>query len=92
MAEPRDIRLKRLAMRSGRRGIKEMDLILADFAARALGGMSESELDLYEALLEESDHDLFAWVNGQTAAPPAYAQLIDRIADGAKGLTRPNGT
>ena len=81
--------MKRLAMRSGRRGIKEMDLILGSFAARGLAGLAPADLDLYEALLEENDHDLFAWVNGQAAPPAEYTALVERIAEGARGLTRP---
>ncbi len=34
MSETRENRLKRLQMRSMRRGIREMDLILSSFAAR----------------------------------------------------------
>ena len=41
--------------------------------------MSEERLDLYEALLEESDHDLYQWVTGQVAAPTKYADLIADI-------------
>ena len=85
MSEPHEIRLKRLAMRAGRRGTKEMDLILTAFAAGGLASMSEADLDLFEALLEENDQDLYAWVTGQetpTAAPPpeALRPLLDRIA------------
>ena len=59
MNETRDIRLKRLVMRSMRRGIKEMDLILSRFAAARLEAMTCTELDRYEALLEENDQDLY---------------------------------
>ncbi|KNG94992.1 succinate dehydrogenase assembly factor 2 [Pseudaestuariivita atlantica] len=78
MTEPRDIRLKRLAMRSMRRGIKEMDVILSGYAAARLPGMSDPALDTYDGLLSENDHDLYAWVCG-TATPPA--PLADLIAD-----------
>lgn len=80
-AEPRETRLRRLHMRSIRRGIKEMDLILGGFAQVGLGALSEADLDAYEALLDESDHDLYRWVSGQEDPPPAHAPLIARIAD-----------
>ena len=64
MAETREIRLKRLRIRSWRRGTREMDLILGPFADGPLPG-----LDAYEALLEEADPDLYQWITG--AAPPA---------------------
>lgn len=87
--EGRDIRVKRLAMRSMRRGIKEMDLILSAYAGERLGAMDDGELDLYEALLEENDHDLYRWVSGQDHAPDKFAGLIASIATGAVGIVRP---
>ena len=89
MTETREVMIKRMKMRSMRRGIKEMDLILSDFAGRHLDEMEDAGLALYDALLAENDHDIYAWVNGQTAAPAHYAQLVGRLADGARGLTRP---
>lgn len=78
--ETAEHRLKRLRMRSMRRGIKEMDIILGRFAATGLEGLGAAELDLYDALLSENDHDLYQWVTGQSAPPPRFAGLIDRIA------------
>jgi len=80
MSEPRDIRIKRLTMRSMRRGIKEMDLILQAFAERRLEGMTDADLDLYDQLLSENDQDLYQWVTGQAPAPAALAALITDIA------------
>jgi len=78
--ESRETRLKRLKMRSMRRGIKEMDLILMRFSEAHLPKMSESALDLYEALLDENDQDLYQWVSGQTSAPQGLSELIEEIA------------
>ncbi|MDW4499664.1 succinate dehydrogenase assembly factor 2 [Sulfitobacter sp. D35] len=66
-------------MRSMRRGIREMDLILDAYAGRNLGGMDAEGLDRFEALLDESDHDLYQWISGQTPAPGPHAALIDDI-------------
>ena len=82
-------RIKRLAMRSMRRGIKEMDLILQAFAGVALGGMDDASLALYDQLLEENDHDLYSWINGQVPAPEQYTGLIGQIAATAHGVARP---
>ena len=87
--EPRDTRLRRLRMRSMRRGIKEMDLILQDFAQRRLADMSDADLALYDRLLSENDHDLYAWVAGAGQAPEPYRALVAEIAEGARGVTRP---
>ena len=69
MTELHEHRLKRLKMRSMRRGIKEMDLILQQFAETSLDGMSDDDLSLYDAMLSENDHDLYQWVSGQAPAP-----------------------
>ena len=79
MTEPRDIRLKRLQMRSMRRGIKEMDLILMRYADARLAQMTDAQLDTYEALLDENDQDLYQWVSGQTPGPAALQALISDI-------------
>jgi antitoxin CptB len=79
MGETAEARLKRMAMRSWRRGTKEMDLVLGPFADASLAGMTETELDHYDALLAENDQDLMAWILGQSAPPPALADLLARI-------------
>jgi antitoxin CptB len=72
------------------RGIKEMDLILRDFAGRHLAAMTPAELDAYESLLGENDIDLLAWITGAQPTPERHAPLIARIREGAVGLTRPD--
>ena len=91
MTEDRDIRLKRLRMRSMRRGIKEMDLILIAFSEAELEQLSPRELDRYEALLNENDQDLYQWVSGQAEPPEPLAPLITKIAAVAEGVVRPGG-
>ena len=83
MAEPAEARHKRLYMRSIRRGIKEMDLILGAYAAERLAGLSEADLQLYDVLLAENDHDLYNWVSGQATPPARFADLIAAIAANA---------
>lgn len=78
MSETRENRLKRLQMRSMRRGIKEMDIILMRYADERLAGMDDAALDAYELLLNENDQDLYQWVSGQQEAP---ADLQVQIAD-----------
>ncbi|WP_158968779.1 succinate dehydrogenase assembly factor 2 [Chachezhania sediminis] len=78
--EPREIRLKRLKMRSMRRGIKEMDLLLSTYADTRLPELDEAGLDIYDRLLEENDQDLYAWVCGR-GTPPAYlSDMLEEIA------------
>ena len=78
--ENADTRLRRLTMRSNRRGIKEMDIILGRFAQRGLAGLNDADFALYDQLLSENDHDLYAWVTGKADTPQIYENLIENIA------------
>ena len=80
MSETHENRLKRLRMRSMRRGIKEMDIILSSFADAQLAGLEAPELDLYETLLSESDLDMYQWVSGQAPTPAEYLDLMTKIS------------
>ena len=88
MSEARETKIKRLRMRSMRRGIKEMDLILDAFATSHLAEMSDEGLALYDQLISENDHDLYGWIGGQFPVPEQYLDLVTKIADGAQGVTR----
>ena len=79
ITETYEIRLKRLKMRSMRRGIKEMDIILSGFSDLHLIDMSGAQLDLYEDFLDENDQDLYQWVSGQVAGYPQYERLLKQI-------------
>ncbi len=80
MTETRDTRIKRLRMRSWRRGTKEMDLILGGFADAELADLDGAALDDYERLLEENDWDLYYWVTGAREVPGTHAPLIRRLS------------
>jgi antitoxin CptB len=80
VSEDRETRLRRLRLRSWRRGIREMDLILGGFADAELGGLDDAALDAYERLLELPDWELYAWVTGAEAPPAAHEPLIRRLA------------
>ena len=82
--ETAEARLKRMRMRSWRRGTKEMDLVLGPFADTHLELLSGPELDVYDAILAENDQDLMAWILGQSAPPMAISGLLARIADHAR--------
>ena len=76
-------RLRRLRIRSWRRGTKEMDLILGGFADDTLEQLSDEDLATYEAILAENDQDLYRWVTAQDAPPDAFDAMISRIASHA---------
>jgi antitoxin CptB len=76
MTELREHQLKRLTMRSMRRGIKEMDIILSRYADLRLAGFDAAQLELYDVLLSENDQDLYQWVSGQLAPPARLEAMI----------------
>lgn len=78
------LQLRRLRMRSWRRGMKEMDLILGPFADGPLAGLDQTLLADYEALMNENDQDLYRWItgrlDGRSEGPAALSPLLDVIA------------
>ena len=84
MMDASEARLKRMAMRSWRRGTKEMDLILGPYADVHLAQMDEAGLRAYDALLDEADTDLLPWIMGQRDVPLRVAPLIAQIATFAR--------
>lgn len=84
MTETHEARLKRLSMRSWRRGTKEMDLVFGPWSDAHLAQADEALLLAYDALLEENDQDLASWIVGQMPAPDRHAALLDRIGSYAR--------
>ena len=69
MSIDNESRIKRLLYRSWYRGCKETDRILGEFAKRELRSFSESQIDEFEALIEEDDNDIYAWIAGRKEIP-----------------------
>lgn len=76
--DDREIRLRRLRMRSCRRGMKEMDVILSRYVDRRLHALTEAELDAYERLLSENDQDIYAWILARSAGRPGGPDEHDK--------------
>ena len=79
MTEPPENRIKRLQMRSWRRGTKEMDMILGPYSNTEIAGLSAEALALYEALLNENDQDLYVWMSRQSVPPTEHVEIIEVI-------------
>lgn len=79
MSDARTTRLKRLAYRSRYRGFKEVDLHFGQFADRHLAGLDEVELDQYEALLDEPDQEVWAWLTGARHVPARHDHRVFRL-------------
>jgi antitoxin CptB len=71
-----DDRIKRLKFRSWHRGTREMDLLLGSFADAHLTAFTPDELDQYEALLLQSDPDLYGWITGSENPPADFAHGV----------------
>lgn len=67
---------KRLIFRSDHRGIKEMDIIMGNFARENVPSFTEAQLTDYEELLNESDPDVYSWITG-IQQPPADLQALE---------------
>ncbi|HTT80209.1 MAG TPA: succinate dehydrogenase assembly factor 2 [Stellaceae bacterium] len=74
-----EIRRRRLLFRCWHRGTQEIDLIFGSFAETSLAGFSTAQLDRFEALMDCSDTDLFDWVTGRAAPPPAHDHDVMRM-------------
>jgi antitoxin CptB len=70
--ESQGLRRRRVHFRAWRRGFRELDLILGQFADRYLDGLTAAELGDFEALLEAPDGDVYQWITGGAALPEVY--------------------
>lgn len=72
---------KKLLYQCWYRGCRETDRLLGAYAKQHIGDMEEAQLDTLEALLEESDQDIYEWLTEQQALPAnsEYFGLISNI-------------
>jgi antitoxin CptB len=77
-SEGLDPRRRRALYRSWRRGTREMDLLMGRFADAEIDRLDDAELEIFEALVEAPDRDLFAWLTDAVETPPAYDTAIFR--------------
>ncbi len=76
-----DPRRRRILYRCWHRGIREMDLVFGSFAEAEISRLGETELDEFEAIMNEDDHDLHAWITGASALPEHLnTPLFQRLA------------
>ena len=73
-----DPRRRKILFRAWHRGMREVDLLLGPFADASLAGMSEAELDEFEALMEALDRDVFAWLIGEAMVPEGFDNGVFR--------------
>ena len=85
MTELHENKLKRLIMQSNRRGMKENDIILGNFAKKNIVNLNFDELNAYENLLIENDQDIYLWISGEKSIPSQYEKIINKIVKTLKG-------
>ena len=67
---------KKLLFRAWHRGTREADLLLGRFAEAHLGAMDDAQTDLFAALLNEQDPDIYDWLAGSRPVPSQFQILI----------------
>jgi len=71
-----DARRKKLLYQSQHCGMKENDILLGRFAGQNLRTMSDEDLPLFEAIMNESDIDLYNWITGREPLPERMKQSV----------------
>ena len=69
------VRLERARWRS-RRGLLELELLLAPFVAGAFSGLPEDLKADYESLLEHDDMDIHEWLLARRRVPDEVQPII----------------
>jgi antitoxin CptB len=62
-----------------RRGMKELDVLLARYVDERFCGASRLEQEAFRRLLETQDAVLYDYCLGSEQPPPEFAALIERI-------------
>lgn len=70
------IRRKRMLWSSRKRGRVETELFFGSFATEYIWKLDEKELNEFEAILEETDYDLYNWVLNLKPVPKEYQTVF----------------
>jgi antitoxin CptB len=75
-----DPRRRRILFRAWRRGLREMDLALGQFADAHLTGLGDEDIAEFETWLDLPDPDILSWITGEAPTPaefdtPLFARL-----------------
>lgn len=72
MTDDIEARRKRAIYRANYRGFREADMMLGGFAKMHGPSFTDEELREFEALIEESDHNIYDWITGSKPLPAQY--------------------
>jgi antitoxin CptB len=79
-SEGLDPRRRKILYRCWHRGMREVDLLLGQFADARIQHLSEAELDQLETFMEAQDADIFSWFAGSKPVDPAFdAPIFETI-------------
>lgn len=67
-----DPRRRRILFRAWRRGLREMDLALGQFADANLTSLTDAEIEEFEVWLDLPDPDILSWITGEVPTPPVH--------------------
>ncbi len=77
-----DVRRRRLLFRSTHRGTFENDLMIGGFVRACVAGLTDTELDALESVMDLPDTDLADWLTGRVPIPPdAETSMLRRMRD-----------
>jgi len=71
-----DARRKKLLYQSQHCGMKENDILLGRFAEHHVADFSDDELTMFEAIMKESDLDLYNWITRREPLPMRMNQTV----------------
>ena len=74
-----DPRRKRIRFRCWHRGMREMDLIMGQFADAQIAALDDTQLDDFELLIEVPDRDVLGWLTGEFETPGNYDTAVFRM-------------
>jgi Uncharacterized conserved protein len=72
MTDERKARLGRIQFRAWRRGFREADMVLGPFADAVAPTLDDGRLAAFEALLDQEDQYLYAWIIEREPTPPEF--------------------
>ena len=68
-----------MKIRSWRRGIRELDLLLGQFADTQLENLTEAQLNKYEDFLKEDDYLIYSWLSNREKVKPTFKGIVNSI-------------
>jgi antitoxin CptB len=71
-----EVRRRKARFRAQRRGFREVDLVFSAFAEAHLETLNVNELAQFEALLQVTDWQFYAWFMGHEPAPSEHDHAV----------------